>query len=213
MSGHALAGHGGFTLGVVTDNDDPESRGRVKVRLSALGVELWAAVAVPSAGSSYGVSFLPRRDEVVVVGFIAPELPLVLGSLWTGASQPHSDASPVEQRYSIVTPAGTKLVFDDQDGPQLTVTTPAGNKFQLTDESGGKAVIDVQGTKITVTNTKVEIQASASVEVTAGEVKVTAGMVTIDAGMVKCSGVVKCETLIATSVVGTSYTPGAGNIW
>jgi hypothetical protein len=38
-------------------------------------------------------------------------------------------------------------------------------------------------------------------------------MVTMDSAMVKCSGVVKCETLIATSVVGTSYTPGAGNIW
>jgi hypothetical protein len=25
--------------------------------------------------------------------------------------------------------------------------------------------------------------------------------------------VVQCDTLIATTVVGTSYTPGAGNIW
>jgi hypothetical protein len=38
-------------------------------------------------------------------------------------------------------------------------------------------------------------------------------MVTVDAAMAKFSGVVKCEVLIATSVVGTSYTPGAGNVW
>jgi hypothetical protein len=27
------------------------------------------------------------------------------------------------------------------------------------------------------------------------------------------SGVVQCDTMIASTVVGTSYTPGAGNIW
>jgi hypothetical protein len=31
--------------------------------------------------------------------------------------------------------------------------------------------------------------------------------------MSKFSGVVQCDTLIASSVVGSSYTPGAGNIW
>jgi hypothetical protein len=25
--------------------------------------------------------------------------------------------------------------------------------------------------------------------------------------------VVKCDTMIANSVVGSSYTPGAGNVW
>ena len=27
------------------------------------------------------------------------------------------------------------------------------------------------------------------------------------------SGVVDCQTLVSTSVVSTSYTPGAGNVW
>ena len=35
----------------------------------------------------------------------------------------------------------------------------------------------------------------------------------VDTAMAKFSGVVKCETLIATSVISASYTPGAGNIW
>jgi hypothetical protein len=38
-------------------------------------------------------------------------------------------------------------------------------------------------------------------------------MVTVDAAMARFSGIVKCETLISTSVISTSYTPGAGNIW
>ena len=40
-----------------------------------------------------------------------------------------------------------------------------------------------------------------------------AGSVKVDAGMSTFSGVVKADTVIANSVVGTSYTPGAGNIW
>jgi hypothetical protein len=44
-------------------------------------------------------------------------------------------------------------------------------------------------------------------------VSVSAATVNVDAGMAKFSGVVQCDTLIANSVVGTSYTPGAGNIW
>jgi hypothetical protein len=38
-------------------------------------------------------------------------------------------------------------------------------------------------------------------------------MVDVDAGMAKFSGVVECQTLVATSVVAANYTPGAGNVW
>ena len=47
----------------------------------------------------------------------------------------------------------------------------------------------------------------------AASLTVRAPMVTIEAGSTEVSGVLKCETLIATTVVATSYTPGAGNIW
>jgi hypothetical protein len=38
-------------------------------------------------------------------------------------------------------------------------------------------------------------------------------MVTVDAGMAKFSGVIQADTLIAKSVVSSSYTPGVGNVW
>ena len=50
-------------------------------------------------------------------------------------------------------------------------------------------------------------------KVQAAKIDVSAGMVTVDAAMAKFSGVVKCEVLQSTSVVSTSYTPGAGNMW
>jgi hypothetical protein len=51
------------------------------------------------------------------------------------------------------------------------------------------------------------------VTVNASTATISAGMLTVDAGMSKFSGVIKCDTLITNSVVSTSYTPGAGNIW
>jgi hypothetical protein len=38
-------------------------------------------------------------------------------------------------------------------------------------------------------------------------------MVKVDAGMSTFSGVVKCDTLISNTVISSTYTPGAGNIW
>ena len=42
---------------------------------------------------------------------------------------------------------------------------------------------------------------------------VSAGMVKVDAAMSKFSGIVKCDVLQTNSVISSSYTPGAGNIW
>jgi hypothetical protein len=42
---------------------------------------------------------------------------------------------------------------------------------------------------------------------------VSAQFVSVDAAIAKFSGVVKCDTLITNSVISSSYTPGAGNIW
>ena len=46
-----------------------------------------------------------------------------------------------------------------------------------------------------------------------GTVTVSAPMVRVEAGSAEVSGVLKCDTLIANSVVASSYTPGSGNIW
>ena len=93
------------------------------------------------------------------------------------------------------------------------IETPAGVTATLTDEAGGKITLEAAGNTITMDTQGVTVDASAKVKVTAAQVEVSAGMVKVDAGMSKFSGVVKCDTLIATSVVGSTYSPGAGNVW
>ena len=213
MTPHAPSSYGTLQLASVVANDDPDGRGRVRVRLSALEVELWAVVATTSAGQNYGVQTLPRIEEIVVVGFLDPEFPIVLGSLWTGSNPVPEDVTPIEDKYAIQTPSGSSITMNDAEGPSITVKSPNGQKVTVTDDGGGKVEVDVQGTRIEVTSSGIRIEASGNVEIQAGQASVSAGMLQVDAGMSKFSGVVQCDTLIATSVVGSTYTPGAGNIW
>ena len=41
---------------------------------------------------------------------------------------------------------------------------------------------------------------------------ITAGMVSMDAPLVTTSGIIRTQTIIADNVVGTTYTPGVGNV-
>jgi uncharacterized protein involved in type VI secretion and phage assembly len=211
----------GLTLGRVVDVQEPQGRGRVQVRLASIDLAVWASVATASAGRGYGIQLLPRADEVVVVAFLSPEQPVVLGSIWTGDSAVPEQLDRIADRYGTVTPAGMAMVLDDAEGPRLRVTTPTGHQLTLTDGEGGKLAIELSTTTIEVTPTEVTVSAAANVTIEAAgqielrgaTVKISAGSVTIDSGVVNCSGVVNSTTSIASSVVGTTYTPGAGNVW
>lgn len=211
---HSLGPLHEMHLAQVTDSADPDSRGRLKVRLHSTGLDLWAPVVTLGAGAGYGVSVLPRVGEQVVLAFVSPEEPLVMGAVWSGASSTPEDASPVEERYLIRTPAGIQVLLDDGgSAAKLKVETPAGYHLTIDEAGGGKVTIEKGGEKIEMSSSGISITTSAQVKVDAAQVKVTAGMVQVEAGMSKFSGVVQCDTLITNSVVSSSYTPGAGNIW
>jgi phage baseplate assembly protein gpV len=86
---------------------------------------------------------------------------------------------------------------------------------KMTDSDGSIEFSDANQTSIRIDASGVTINApTAEVQVTAAaSMSITAPMLTVSAGMTNFTGVVTCPTIIATSVVGTTYTPGAGNIW
>lgn len=213
MNAHALGQLNSLQLARVTDNNDPDQRGRVKVQLQATQVELWASVIASSAGQNYGTSFIPRLEEIVVLGFLNPETPLVLGSIWCGSTSAPEDVSSNEEQYVIRTPSGTVVEFDDNNGPKIEMRTQSGYRIAVTEESGGEVQIERGGQSVKLTSSSIDIDSSGPVNINASQVSVSASMVQVDAGMSRFSGVVQADTVIATSVVGTTYTPGAGNIW
>jgi phage baseplate assembly protein gpV len=75
------------------------------------------------------------------------------------------------------------------------------------------ALRDTNGNAISLEQAGVTITAPAKLSFAGGSAEISAGLLTIDAGMSRFSGVVQADTVITNSVVASSYTPGAGNIW
>ena len=201
----------GLQLGEVIETSDPESRGRIRVRLTANNLEVWCMVMVAGAGNDYGVSCLPKIGELVVVAFLDREQPVVMGALWKASDEHPQNAQPVEENYLIRTPGGSELRMNDET-PSIEIKTQSGYRV-LIDDSTGEIKIECGSQTVTFNSSSVDINASAEVNINAPMVKLQASTVDIQAGMTRASGTVQCSTLITNSVVSTSYTPGAGNIW
>jgi uncharacterized protein involved in type VI secretion and phage assembly len=213
-------------LALVVAVNDPDSRARVQIRLlnaDGIGAQdgpIWARVAVPFAGADRGAFMLPDVGDEVLVTFLNgdPRLPMVVGGLWNGSDSPPETlggAGDRVDRWTIVGKAGTRIAIVEERGGQETIsfTTPGGVSGELTDSGGGKIELQAAGSTITIEPSGVTIQTGAKVSVQASQVEVSAGLVKVDAGMSQFSGVVRCDTLITNTVVATTYTPGAGNIW
>jgi uncharacterized protein involved in type VI secretion and phage assembly len=217
---------GASYLAEVVSVDDPDNLARVQIRLLSFdGVgdhdaPIWARVAVPFAGANRGAFMLPDVGDEVLITFINndPRFPIVIGGLWNGgASAPETlgGAGDRVDRWTIVGKAGTRIAIVEENSGEATIsfTTPGGVSGELTDKSGGKIEFKAAGSTLTIDSGGVAVQTPSKVKVQASQVEVTSGIVKVDAAMAKFSGVVKCEVLQATTVIGTTYTPGAGNVW
>ena len=221
------AGLGGRCYGVypalVSDIADPDNQGRVKVKLpwaaDAAGgqYEAWARLATMMGGKNRGSFFIPDVDDEVLVAFEDgdPRRPCVLGGLWNGSDAPPEAMDGGGKNYKKVLKSrnGVTVTLDDTDGQEkLILETPGGQKVTLQDGPGSVEIKDASGNSIKLESSGITITAAAKLTINAPKVDVSSGMVAVDAGMSKFSGVVKADTVIATSVVGSSYTPGAGNL-
>lgn len=206
--------HGMFTA-VVTDNKDPDDLGRVKVRMPRVGDETWARIATLMAGNDRGTWFIPEVNDEVLVAFEegTARNAYVIGGLWSKTSAPPEKMDANNNKKVLRSRNGVKITLDDQSGQEnFVVETPGGQKITLRDGPGSVEITDSNGNSVTLGTNGISVNASAKVTINASQVEVNCGAVTVNAGMSKFSGVVQCDTLISNSVIGASYTPGAGNI-
>lgn len=209
-------------LAEVASVQDPDQLGRVQVRLLAAdGVEgqdapVWARVAVPFAGSGRGALLIPDVGDEVLVTFVNgdPRLPVVVGGLWNGAATPPEQFSGDRvDRWTFTGKQGTRVaIVEEQSGALIELKTPGGVSATLKDQ-GSKLELVAGGSTVTLEGAGVTVQTGGKVKVEATQVEVSAGMVKVDAAMSTFSGMVKCDVLQATTVIGSTYTPGAGNVW
>jgi uncharacterized protein involved in type VI secretion and phage assembly len=210
---------------LVIDIVDPEDLGRVKVTLpwakDAEGAryEAWARLATLMGGSNRGTWFIPDVDDEVLVMFEGgiPELPFVIGGLWNGPDSPPTqmDSGGENNTKIIRSRNGVQITLDDSNGQEkLVLETPGGQSVTLQDGPGVIVVEDSNGNSIKLETSGITIDASGTT-ITLGPsgVNITAARLNVDAGMSTFSGLVRTPVIQADTVIGATYTPGAGNIW
>jgi len=222
------AGLGGRFYGLypalVKDIKDPDNTGRVKVTLpwapgqGGAAYEVWARLATLMGGPNRGTWFVPEVDDEVLIGFEAGDArrPYVIGGLWNGSDSPPEsmDGAGQNNKKVIRSRNGVKITLDDSDGQEkLIIETPGGQKVTLQDGPGSVEAVDSNGNSIKLEASGITINASAKVTISASVLDVSASAVTVNAGTSRFNGVVNADTVISPSVIGSTYTPGAGNIW
>lgn len=166
--------------GIVTNNKDPESRFRVKVKfpwLSDAEESEWAPVAQAMVGNAYGAALLPEVNDEVLVAFDHGDVraPVVLGGLYNGIDKPAETSAVVVKNGKVVsrrleTRTKQRMVFSDDQGTKQGLSLHTGDDQQV-------VTLDQTGGSVTVTGKKIVISSSAqTVEITAAQdVKVKAG--------------------------------------
>ena len=136
----------GVLVAVVTDVDDHERLGRVRVRFSFGGrtESAWARIARPWAGATNrGDGNLGR--------------PYVLGFLWSQPSPP-PETSPKTGRSVIRSARGHRIEIDDNEGT-VALRTNGGCQIVLND-SQKTVEIGIAQTKLTIDGTSVSVKAA-----------------------------------------------------
>jgi phage protein D len=170
----------GFVVGIVTNNNDPDQLGRVRVKYPSLSDQeesAWARVVTPSTGNGRGLLMLPQPDEEVVVGFENADTrrPIVLGSVFNGKDKPGDE------------------LLSDRDGSFVVASDEKGlihTKKDLTLKSDQKMIIEVSSDREEKADGKAKMKTGSSFEIEAGsDVKIKGVGITVEAsGSLKLKG-------------------------
>lgn len=116
----------GAVVGLVTNNKDPDNRGRIKVKFPWLGDEIesnWARVACFYAGPERGGYIMPEVGDEVLLMFERgdPATPYMIGGLWNGEDTPPGPGNPDGENNTkwFQSRSGHVYRFEDKEGAEL----------------------------------------------------------------------------------------------
>jgi phage baseplate assembly protein V len=131
----------GVAEGIVTDNNDPDKEGRVRVRFPWFDnhmISEWCRVLQPYAGNGYGSFFIPEIGDEVIVSFTHGDLrlPIILGGIYNGQDKPPSARDGANRDEKLIrTKAGHQILLNDSnDKHQVSITTNGGHSADLNDQ-------------------------------------------------------------------------------
>lgn len=165
--GGDAARHYGKYRGTVTDNDDPRSQGRLKVKVPEVLADVetgWALPCTPYAGDKTGAYAIPAVGAGVWVEFEAGDVsrPIWVGGWWG------SDKVPTDEGGTKATPdvrmirseEGLMVAFHD-DSKTVVVSDSDGSNLLKIEVQGGTVTLKA-ATKVVVDAPSIELVADAS---------------------------------------------------
>lgn len=175
-------------VGLVTNNQDPEALGRVRVRYPVLGTDhegWWARVTAPAAGTRRGLLMVPQAGDEVLVAFEHDdeEHPYVIGSVWNGQAKPqelvHTDGSfALRSDQQVLIEAAEAMTLTTDKEAKLS---SAGSTTITTNERSGEGApgdvkLDAKGNVDVKSGTASKVEAGTDATLKGGTtVKVSAG--------------------------------------
>lgn len=173
----------GVVTGIVTNNQDPDGLGRVKVKLPRISGEdesNWARIASLMAGKDRGAFFLPEVEDEVLVAFEFGDIsrPYVLGALWNGVDTPPADNADGENNIRVIkSRSGHIIRLNDKDGEEKIEIIDKSEKNLVTIDTKEKTITisSDQDIKLLAPNGKVLIDAKEVELKSAADAKIGAG--------------------------------------
>ena len=176
----------------VVDNADPESRGRLRLKIpSVLGTDVvsgWALPCVPYGGAEdQGFFFIPENEANVSVEFVAGNLdyPIWVGTFWskpggsTEVPKPADTQSPPTRKI-IRTLKGNSIEMEDKDSQEVFIIKyNDGSKTNLlTMDKSGIQIVDANQNKITLdeSGTVIQDKNSNRIEMTTSSINIIPGV-------------------------------------
>jgi uncharacterized protein involved in type VI secretion and phage assembly len=188
---------GGLTIGLVSNNEDPDDLNRVKVTfpyLSDSEESAWARVMQPGGGASRGWTVIPEVGDEVVVGFEHGDIdhPFVLGGLTNGTdTAPHTAGGGIVENGEVVARTMTSRL-----GHEIFMADGSADddQFVLVKTAGDEAVLNLAKTRVDLIsaanplklqndNGSIEIDADGNITITGASITLDAsGDITVDGG-------------------------------
>jgi uncharacterized protein involved in type VI secretion and phage assembly len=187
----------GVAAGIVTNNQDPEGLGRVKVRFPWLSDDNetdWVRIATLMAGPDRGSFFLPEVDDEVLVAFEHGDInrPFVIGALWNGVDNPpESNSDGRNNIRKIRSRSGHEIIFDDNGAAgqeKIEIHSNGGHRIVLDDSLGGEKIeiVDKSGSnKVSIDSVQnaISIESGLQLSIKAQIIEIEAGAsMTLKAG-------------------------------
>lgn len=164
-------------LATVLDNDDPDKKGRIKVKFkwecATNDPTEWLRIITPSAGgddqggSNRGFFAIPEKKDQVLIAFEEGNIarPVVMGSVYH-SNNGNSKTQDNNHLKSMSTRSGHLIQFDDSDNTQgITITDRKGNVINIDTQNNNITITALENMTLNAKNMKINVQENMDIKV------------------------------------------------